>query len=340
MTRPPNDPFERARRKFEEAVAHAAVNPLAILAPSLCKAKNLRGLKGKLAPTDGVVRIAFVSMPAFPYKIVPFKGKCPTGVEKDDVLRTLAARADSVSEEMLNAFEEALKVALETMNANVVCVSELGFPNRKMQPMAKARQIAHKMSEKHDALIIAGTTHDSRTCYNTGFVFHPGGPDAGWPFHKANSAITMEERIAAPSTRHIPVMKTFELKIATMICLDVADFASLASVVRAGEEVSVVLVPCYTKNFEKMRDVALMASAALPGVVALVNAMVPYVLPLYVAAFGELLMLSEKVTTSVGAEVVVHRIKIDEHERKRAGGNRSAEYLLADWMFGKEVRRH
>ena len=60
-----------------------------------------------------------------------------------------------------------------------------------------------------------------------------------------------------------------------MICLDIADYATLASVIRVRDKVDMLLVPCYTEKFDKMLEVAKLASKALRGIVAMVNAHVP-----------------------------------------------------------------
>ena len=187
---------------------------------------------------------------------------------------------------MLHAYKEALTYALQDVKADVVCVSELGFPSRGMRPVDEANDFARKMSDDYKALIVAGSIHDSRTLYNTAYVYYPGGFQT---LHKGVSAVSVGERISTPSSRQVPVIDMFGLKFATMICLDLADFASIASVVRYSDRVDVLLVPCQTLQFERMRDIAKVASRALRGLVILVNVEQSEVMKGYVARFGNLL---------------------------------------------------
>ena len=190
------------------------------------------------------------------------------------------------------------------------------------------------MSCKHNALIIAGTAHDSRTMFNTGYLFHPAEEPATWAFHKSASAYKLGERIMSPARRRVLIIKAFDLLIATMICLDVVDYTTLAAVMGAGDQVDVILVPSYTERFERMQDVASVASRALPGVVALVNASLPQVGSRFVAHCGEPLAIpTQPVKLPGGAEIALLTLKIDELDEKRTRAKNEVDPYL-DWMFG------
>ncbi len=330
MTKSTND---RVRDDMAREPGH---NPFFALADRLCIPHVLPEVQNLRRPEDGIVRLALISMPNVEYshKEVPWRRKIPSGVDKEDVRRTLGAVSDADSKRMLQAFRESLKMALKDCGANIVCFSELGLPSRNAIPLVGAQRIAFEMSCKYNALIIAGTAHDSRTMFNTGYLFHPAEQRATWAFHKNASAHKMHERIMTPARRRVLIIDAFGLRIATMICLDVVDYTTLASVMGAGDQVEVILVPSYTKRFEKMQDVASVASRALPGVVALVNAGLPRVGSAYVAQCGETIDFpSPPEVLSGGAEVALLSLRIDELKEKRTQAKNEPDPYL-DWMFG------
>jgi predicted amidohydrolase len=234
---------------------------------------------------------------------------------------------------MLEAFREALTFALEERQANIVCVSELGLPSRNAMPLADAQRIAFKLSCKYNALIVAGTAHDYRTNFNTGYLFHPAKRPGTWAFHKSASALSMGERIMTPARRRVVIIDAFGLRIATMICLDIVDYTMLAAIMAAGDQVDVVLVPSYTLRSEKMRDVAKVASQALPGVVALVNARLPDAGSCFISQCGLPVTVAEQTTLAGGAEVAILPLKVDDLKEKRTQAKNELPVCL-DWMFG------
>jgi predicted amidohydrolase len=152
----------------------------------------------------------------------------------------------------------------------------------------------------------------------------------------------MEERIIAPSERHVVVIETLGLKIATMICLDIGDYASLASVMHVADHVDLLLVPCCTLKFEKMLDVARLASKALPGVVALVNSRISdsYAGPRQIALFGSMLEPIEVKRAGRGREAAeVALVTLDsgkfQEQRTRLKAN-PGKYV--NWLFGNRDR--
>jgi predicted amidohydrolase len=148
----------------------------------------------------------------------------------------------------------------------------------------------------------------------------------------------MGEKIMAPAHRRVAILDAFGLRIAVMICLDVVDYTTLAALMRAGDQVELVLVPCYTDRFEKMKDIAAVASKALPGVVALVNASLEDPGPRYIARCGKPLPVAQPpIAVEGGAEVALLSVRLDELHQKRTEAVIDPDPYL-DWMFGNRYQ--
>lgn len=309
-------------------------NPFFNLARNLCVPYVLPKVEGFRRPADDLVRIALISMPDILYISKEFGSPHdpPNGVDKDDVRRTLGAVSQADSKKMLDTFREALTAALEDDDADIVCVNEFGFPSRNAIPLAEAQRIAFDLSCRHNALIVAGTSHDSRTMFNTGYLFHPAETQTTWAFHKSASAYQMGERIMAPARHRILIIDAFGLRIATIIGLDVVDYTTLASVMAAGDQIDVILVPSYTLRAERMQDVAVLASRALPGLVAMANARLPDG-SAFIAECGEAVHLPSPTVLRGGASVTRWSFKLGELKEKRALAKNEIDPYL-DWMFG------
>jgi len=316
---------ERVKRDTHRCHGH---NPFFKLAEKLCKPHVLTEIQGRPRPDDGIVRIALVSMPAVPFATTDVRRakSVRAGMDPNDVRRTLTNFSPTSVVKMRKAYKEALKAALEEHGAHIVCFNELGLPSKNMKP----DDVENLVSRRHDALVIAGTAHDKVTMFNTGYLLHP--PKHTHAFHKYASAVTMHERIMTPAQRRVLIVSTFGLKIAVMICLDVVDYTTFASVMRASDYVNVVLVPCYTERFEQMQDIATVASKALPGVVALVNSR-QRAGSRYVAQCGEVLDPSAPQLLPGGAEIAVLSLNLNELEERRTDAKVNADPCL-DWMFG------
>ncbi|MFC1864735.1 hypothetical protein ACFLYG_02795 [Chloroflexota bacterium] len=63
----------------------------------------------------------------------------------------------------------------------------------------------------------------------------------------------------------------FGLRICVVVCLDVMDYSTAASIVQHGDEIDFLLVPTYSENLEGMEKIAREIAGALPGGVALVD---------------------------------------------------------------------
>jgi predicted amidohydrolase len=315
-------------------------NPFSILFEKICAVGYVPSVSEKLQVKRPNVRIALVSMPTIPKAELEFQeftslieNSEPPPLDHDACKRQLVTFGKVFADKMLASFSEALKAALEDKGADIVCFSELGFPSLDMKPMMEAAEFAHEMSKKHDALIIAGSLHDARTLYNTGYLFYPGSKQHGHVFHKSISAVSVQELVSAPSYRRVPLVNIFGLKIAAMICLDVADYASIASVVRCADRVDVLLVPCYTPGFEKMAKIAKVTSEAL-GLVAMVNA----TLPEEPAGLHQIWRLGRKLepphqALPSGAAFVTY-VDVDTEKLKGDRILKMTKENTTDWLFG------
>jgi hypothetical protein len=143
----------------------------------------------------------------------------------------------------------------------------------------------------------------------------------------------MGEYISSPAKRRVLRIEAFGLAIATMICLDVADYVTLASVVRVRDKINMLLVPCYTKKWDKMLDVAKLASKALRGVVAMVNAHVPNAI-CHIARFGEDEEPVRKKEFRSGTVVSMFEIKHEALDQERSRKRQPQEHQHVDWLFG------
>lgn len=340
-----NDLFDNLKSEIGKIRSRPERNPFSTVVDHLYRvggprtAETLQRRKGKS------VRIALVSMPEFVYDIREFslKGtKLPPGVDPDACKRRLVSFGRRESNRMVRVFKEALSKALEDHKADIVCVSELGLPSRQMEPVPSAIKFAHQMSKRHNALIIAGSAHDARTHYNTAYVFHPGSSKDGLTAHKSISAVSTDERkderISMPALRRILRLHIFGLGIATMICLDMADYAAVAKIVKVGDAIDMVFVPCYTDKFDKLAEIATTASKALPGMFALVNAKLSHgAAPCcHVAVFGKREEPRTKPLRS-GAVISLLDVKYDDFQATRTQMKTSSHSQM-EWLFGSRDR--
>ncbi|MGZ5444931.1 MAG: hypothetical protein ACXW4P_24165 [Thermoanaerobaculia bacterium] len=326
--------FRRIRKRGDDVQPKGGANPFANLVENLCEVQRIA--VEPLDRPDGPVRICLVSMPAFSEADFTFEDydhakAIPRLVHPEDCRRRVVSLRKGVEIRFLESYKEALTHAVEVMGAHVVCVSELGLPHRMIIPMSGAQQFAASLSSSHGVLIVAGTSHDKRTLYNTGYLYHPGG--GGWAFHKTVSATGMGEMISSPAKRRVLTVKTLGLRIAVLICLDIADYATLASVIRVKDKVDVVLVPCYTFKFDKMLDVAKIASKALGGVVAMVNAHVPNAV-CHIARFGRDEEAAKAQTLGSGAVLSLFEIDHPAFERERQEAEKARDRYQVEWLFG------
>jgi hypothetical protein len=304
--------------------ARKSPNPFSHMVKSICEVTLIDDPRD---PGYGIdenpIRIALVSMPTFHFDIetrssFPMQVALPAGFDAAWFERKLVAFRREISARMLDVFDQALRAAIAHA-PHVVCFNELGLPSEDMVPMIEAKKLAFDASRTHNMLIIAGSAHDGRSLYNTGYLFRPGGPPEGHTFHKMISAPAVGELVSVPALRRVIAVKFAKLSIATMICLDIADYALIASVVKVADDIDLLLVPCYTPKFEAMARIADVASKALPGVVALVNVEDPAATAKsrYIARFGVSEAPQTAEVLSSGAIVSILEIDVPAFSEKR-----------------------
>jgi hypothetical protein len=196
--------------------------------------------------------------------------KCYRGFDADSCKRAMRLDRMNAGDEWKN-YSTGLDMALRKHQANVVCFNEMATPSTSKGPQARFFKETRGISSESNALIIAGSFHDFRTKYNTGYLFTPNCPDEGWSFHKQTSAFDIGERISIPPLRQSVFTKAFGFGIGTLICLDVLDYSSVASLVNLGELIDFVLVPACSEDTQALERAAKIASQGMPGGVGIVN---------------------------------------------------------------------
>ncbi len=225
---------------------------------------------------------------------------------------------------------------MEELGAKIVCFNELSFPSWNQEPVKKAMDLTRKLATEHRCLIVAGSTHDRRTLYNTSHLFFPGCDPNGLAYHKQISATSIGELVSVPAKRQTICTRVFGLNVAVLICLDLADFSAVASVVKLAERVDVLLVPCYSEWMDSLNRVAKSASAALQGIVALVNYRPPVPgAPCLVEEFGQPRSVDEAIELTSGG--IIHTVRIQPRalQQQKLEIKGGADERM-EWLFGAQ----
>lgn len=190
-------------------------------------------------------------------------------IDKRSLGRKISFHRDTVIQ--LENYTSALNTAVGEHKANIICVNELGFPTKEEQPSSEAFEYTKKLASTHNCLIIAGSYHDSRTIYNTGHIYFPHkGKESFCYYHKQVSAKPIE-LVNVPAVRESQSVRAFGLNIGVIICLDLLDYTSTASLIEPRNNIGLIFVPCFSDNMTPMERVAEDLSKVLPGGVILVN---------------------------------------------------------------------
>jgi predicted amidohydrolase len=129
----------------------------------------------------------------------------------------------------------------------------------------------------------------------------------------------------------------FGLNIAVLICLDLADFSAVASVVKNSDRVDVLLVPCYSEYTDSLKRVAKAASAALRGVVALVNYRESPEPPCIVEEFGKPSPSLVKAPRELESGGIIHTVVIQPQAlRQRKLEIKGSSEERWEWLFGAQ----
>lgn len=152
-------------------------------------------------------------------------------------------------------------------------MNELGIPASPTGPSRAFFKELKSWARQTSSLIVAGSFHDARTKYNTGYIFTPASPDCGYTFHKQVSAKDIKEYVSVPSDRQSVMVLAFGFNIGVIICLDLLDYSTVASLVDLRDAVDFILVPSYSEaeGVSRLGRIAKIASQAMPGGVGIVN---------------------------------------------------------------------
>lgn len=253
-------------------------------------------------------------------------------------VRKLAKYSAQKAGELFEYYKAWLLMALEEFKANIVCINELGFPSHNCLPLPAARKFTRELANKYHSLIIAGSYHDRRTAYNTGHIYYPGCGPYGKAFHKQVSAtkLTKPEFVSVPSERLSLSVEAFGLKICIVICLDMMDFSTAASIVQSGDLIDFLLVPAYSDDIEPIEKVAYSISRALPGGVAIVNHHRPgkYSSSLYLFDNKNPKKTKTEDISNDGGQLTVHEINSKWFLGERRDRKDRVEGELV-WLYGR-----
>jgi hypothetical protein len=232
------------------------------------------------------IRLGFVSLftPGSFYN-KDFK-HCSDDVDVSDIDRNVLTRhtkhlSEDKDELFLSVYIKAIEQSLKK-GADITVVNEMGFPNMNGKPNKIAIEETKKLMQnaKKPSLIIAGSTHDSRTISNSGFAFFPSNDNDGKIlteyYHKQVSAIAADEYICVPPERKSLLVEAYGYFIGIIICLDLLDYSVITSLLNHRQDSpDFILIPAYTKNDDKMKDIAQKVSRASASGVGIINALIP-----------------------------------------------------------------
>jgi len=228
---------------------------------------------------------------------------------------------------LYSEFKNAIDYAIDKYKANIICINELGMPtNKNGTGNNRAIQYARKIANKHKCLIIAGSNHSTAGYFNVGYIFYPGldreGNDYRY-FLKNITAFQIGEKLFTPSERKIYHTKAFGLGISFLICLEIADYSSSASIAKNKDHIDLLLVPSYLRKYGPMENIAEKVSEACGGVL-LNNCFVNMQdfpssrLYLYGEAASDKDQVSQKVLPGNKTKVVLRRINVKDFKKRKA----------------------
>ena len=260
---------------------------------------------------------------------------CHRGLDADSCYRRLLRRTRARRAKSLRHYKNALTEAFAVTGVNIVVVNELGIPASPTGPSAEFFGRMKSWAKTESSLIIAGSYHDARTKYNTGYVFTPESPDVGYAFHKQVSATDAGEYISVPSERKSMVVQAFGYKIGVIICLDLLDYSTVVSLVEMRDTIDFILVPSYVEpeNMLSLQKVARSASQAMPGGVGIVNCHHGKTRSSTMHMFGKLLVpILDRALTDESGWLSVYEIDFDWF---RAEKRKAQDDILPDleWLY-------
>lgn len=316
-------------------------NPFTALTQHVSRGEALR--INTLPKTKSTVRVALISLPKLDFGIKEYaitsRSTFSSLTERRACHRQLVRLNNEHAKQLQEDYNNALSYALGKLEADIICVNELGYPTFRQKPRKDVAAKTRRMAREHEAFILAGTYHDPETFYNTGRIFYPGCPTEGAYYHKQVSAVSTQELISIPPNRSTLLSSAHGLWIGVLVCLDLADFSSVAAVVNFQDRCDLLLVPSYTEYTDSLRKLVETTSKAMQGIVALVNYHSPDpALPAFVARqFGEEITMTVHDAPGSAGRVAVIEIDIDEfHESKRQKRFGESPDERMEWLFGNQ----
>lgn len=196
---------------------------------------------------------------------------CQAGLDVEAFGRELCRWGEGDWSRKWDEYQQAVSAALEAYGADIVVVNELGIPITSDHPPAVFFAKLGGLAKKSPAVIFAGSFHDARTEYNTGYIFTPDPRFEVIPFHKRMCAEGASERISVAATRQHTVVRAFGLTMGVLICLDLLHHASVAPLMKLDPRIDLLLVPAHSKSVELLEKTASAVSKVMPGAVGVVN---------------------------------------------------------------------
>ena len=164
-----------------------------------------------------------------------------------------------------------INIALKEMKANIICINELVIPTYKGRPYIKALKFLRQKANEYNALIISGSAYDTRTLYNTAYIFYPNCPNYGLQYNKQISASYSGEYINVPSDRIAYILRAFGLNIGILIGQDIFDYSSVSPFTQFSAGLDILFVPYHSKKIGIFNKLAEYISINLRGIVSLTN---------------------------------------------------------------------
>ena len=303
----------------------------------------------EISDIQDTIRLAMISLqPPASQKLIPCD--CCSAIQgvpdeqRHSCHRRLIHLSQTGAKELYRSYKWALETALKAeRKADIICVNELGFPAANYLPWPPAQNLSWRLAQKYKSLIVAGTSHDCRSMYNTGYIYYPGNdcPREGLSFHKQVSAIAVGERVCVPPERQTLSLRAFGLKISVVICLDFLDFSTTGSIVKKSETIDLLLVPAFTPSTVAFKKMALAVSEAMAGGVAIVNHYNSQGPPRQFFTFGQRATdpdsgFQKEEITGNGAIITLYDIKYTEFNNKKTKCISKCDKDLR-WLFDTPV---
>ena len=294
-----------------------------------------------------IIRLALLSLPPMTgiqglgSNIIKSK-KLPPNIDDETCKRLMVDYTSQIARECFNQYYVALDNVLAKKKADIVCINELGFPATNSGPDKDAIDYSVRKANDYKKLIVAGSYHDHRTTYNSGRIYYPKCEDSkAWYFHKQTSALALEvpEVISIPPKRTTLILQAFGLTIAIIICLDILDYATVASIVQM-VDIDLLLVPSYSKRNDTMKETAEFVSEAMFGVVAMVNYYKSADTSAFLYSFGKEIKLKETTLPMGAGKIYWYDIDVGSLKIKRRDQyvQRSPDFLRLFGLPDKESR--